>query len=119
MTSTAPAGILPEVQRRNSNFRCKHLLAIMQCIPSGEFETAEYLEKRKPKLDERFITTIEGRDFVYYSGLLDLGPSEGTHQAQCGDPSIPFEGERQHRHLQSSGRDFIRKRILGHRGCQS
>ncbi len=53
-------------------FKCKHILAVMGCVPNGEFETAEYLEKRRPKLDERFITTIEGKDFVYYSGLLDL-----------------------------------------------
>lgn len=53
--------------KTENNFRCKHLLAIMQCIPSGELETAEYLEKRKPKLDDRFVTTIEGHDFVYYS----------------------------------------------------
>lgn len=53
-------------------FKCKHILAVMNCVPYGEFETAEYLEKRRPKLDERFITTIEGKDFVYYAGLLDL-----------------------------------------------
>jgi len=63
--------------KTDTNFRCKHLLAVMQCIPSGEFETAEYLEKRKPKLDERFITTIENREFVYYAGLLDLAHQKG------------------------------------------
>jgi predicted nucleic acid-binding Zn finger protein len=58
--------------KTDPNFRCKHILAVMQCVPQGEFEASEYLEKRRPKLDERFITTIEGKDFVYYAGLLDL-----------------------------------------------
>jgi len=53
-------------------FKCKHILAVMSCVPNGEFEISEYMEKRRPKLDERFITTIEGKDFVYYAGLLDL-----------------------------------------------
>jgi hypothetical protein len=49
----------------------------MNCVPNGEQEKAQFLERRKPKLDERFITTIENKDFVLYAGLLDLGHQKG------------------------------------------
>ena len=52
-------------------FACKHILSVMQC--ETDAEKARYLEKIKPKLDERFITTIEGQSFVRIHGLLDLG----------------------------------------------
>jgi hypothetical protein len=55
--------------KNDPNFQCKHVLAALSCVMT---EQAEFLEKKKPKLDERFIKTIEGRDFVLYSGLLDL-----------------------------------------------
>jgi predicted nucleic acid-binding Zn finger protein len=55
--------------KNDPNYQCKHILAVLSCVMT---EQAEFLEKKKPKLDERFIKTIEGRDFVLYSGLLDL-----------------------------------------------
>jgi hypothetical protein len=58
------------------NFRCKHILAILGCIPDGA-EKKSFLEKRKPKLDERFIKNIEGKDFVLYAGLLDISHQKG------------------------------------------
>jgi hypothetical protein len=57
--------------KTDPNFRCKHVLAVINCLPN-DMEKAEFLEKRKPKLDERFIKEIDGQDFVKYAGLLDL-----------------------------------------------
>ena len=61
-------------QRSNKDpqFKCKHLLAVMNSIPRNEVLEAHILEKRKSKLDERFIKTIDEKDFVLYAGLLDL-----------------------------------------------
>jgi hypothetical protein len=62
---------------QDPDFRCKHLLAIMNCLPEGKTERQEFLKKRQPRLDERFIKTIEGKEFVVYAGLLDLAHQKG------------------------------------------
>ena len=58
------------------NFRCKHLMSIINCVPEGVDKKA-FLKKRQPKLEERFIKNIEGKDFVLYAGLLDLAHQKG------------------------------------------
>jgi len=58
--------------KNDPEFRCKHILAVMNSIPRDEVMEAQLLERRKPKLDERYIKTIDGKDFVLYAGLLDL-----------------------------------------------
>ena len=58
------------------NFRCKHIMAILNCVPEG-VERKSFLEKRKPKLEEKFIKEIEGKSFVLYAGLLDLAHQKG------------------------------------------
>ena len=58
--------------KNDPNFKCKHILAVMNSIPRNEVMETQFMEKRKPKLDERFIKQVEGKDFVLYSGLLDL-----------------------------------------------
>ena len=40
-------------------------------------EKKAFLKKRQPKLDERFIKNIEGKDFVLYAGTPGPGPSKG------------------------------------------
>jgi len=58
--------------KSDPSFKCKHLLAVMNSVPRNQVLEAQFLEKRKPKLDERFIKTIDGKEFAIYAGLLDL-----------------------------------------------
>ena len=55
-------------------FICKHILAVHS---NGNGHPVLPVEKDKPKLDERFVMTIQGREFVRYSGLLDLAHQRG------------------------------------------
>ena len=68
--STCTCGDYAKGSKTDPQFKCKHILAIMNS--EHDFEKAHFLEKAKPKLDERFLITIEGQDFVKYAGLLDL-----------------------------------------------
>jgi hypothetical protein len=63
--------------KADAEFKCKHILAVFNAIPTGDINTANLLKKKLPKLDERFIMTLEGKDFVKYPGLLDLGHQKG------------------------------------------
>ena len=75
--------------KTDSNFRCKHIMAVNSCIPEGDVETAQFLDKKKPKLDERFITEIEGNEFVKYPGLLDLGHQKGILKIEVESLQLP------------------------------
>jgi len=68
--SMCTCGDYAKGSKTDPQFKCKHILAIMNS--EHDFEKAHFLEKAKPKLDERFLITIEGQDFVKYAGLLDL-----------------------------------------------
>ncbi len=63
--------------KKDSNFRCKHMLSVMNAIPKREVENARFCEKSVPKLDDRFMTNIKGKDFVLYAGVLDLATQKG------------------------------------------
>ena len=54
--------------KKDSEFQCKHILAVLNCVSSGDIVNGRFLENSKPKLDERFIITIEGQDFVNFWG---------------------------------------------------
>ena len=56
--------------KNDPQFKCKHILAVMNC--EHDSEKARFLEKAQPKLDPRFIVQIDNQDFVKYAGLLDL-----------------------------------------------
>jgi predicted nucleic acid-binding Zn finger protein len=63
--------------KKDSNFRCKHMLSVMNAIPKREVENAMFCEKHTPKLDDRFMINIKGKDFVLYAGVLDLATQMG------------------------------------------
>ncbi|RJR43948.1 MAG: hypothetical protein C4576_13580 [Desulfobacteraceae bacterium] len=77
--------------RNDPSFKCKHIAAVEGCVPSGEFETAQFLDRRKPKLDERFIMSLEGNDFVKYAGLLDLGHQKGIMKIEVDVLQFPSD----------------------------
>jgi hypothetical protein len=75
--------------RQDPNFRCKHIVSVQNCVSEGDLESGKFFERKKPKLDERFITTIDGKDFVMYPGLLDLGHQKGILKIEVEPFQLP------------------------------
>jgi predicted nucleic acid-binding Zn finger protein len=75
--NTCTCGDFAKNSKKNPNFNCKHIMSVMNCIPTGEVENGKFLEKLVPKLDDRFLTNIKGKDFVLYAGVLDLATQKG------------------------------------------
>jgi hypothetical protein len=74
--------------RSEPDFRCKHLIALFQ-TDKGQMLQTEFLDKKKAKLDDRFITEIEGNEFVKYPGLLDLGHQKGILKIEVESLQLP------------------------------
>jgi len=74
--------------KSDPDFKCKHLIALFQ-TDKGQMLQTEFLDKKKAKLDERFITEIEGNEFVKYPGLLDLGHQKGILKIEVDPIQIP------------------------------
>ena len=74
---------------KNPNFKCKHLLSVMNCLATGDVHTGQFLERARPRLDERWIIEIEGNQFVKYAGLLDLGHQKGISQIEVEPLQLP------------------------------
>ena len=55
--------------KNDSDFKCKHILAVFNALATGDITSGTFIEKVKPKLDERFIKSIKGREFCLYAGL--------------------------------------------------
>ena len=75
--SSCTCGDFAKNSKKDPNFRCKHILSVLNAIPNKEIENARFCEKHVPKLDDRFITNIKGKDFVLYAGVLDLATQKG------------------------------------------
>ncbi len=86
---TCSCGDFVRGTKTDPTFRCKHIISVYNCIPTGEVQYGQILERAKPKLDERWLTTIEGREFVKYPGLLDLGHQKGIAQIEVEVIQLP------------------------------
>lgn len=72
---------------RQPDFRCKHIIAAMNT--NGNAQEVKYLQRYKPKLDKQFITQFQGKDFVLYSGLLDLAHQKGIRRINVDVEQFP------------------------------
>jgi ribosomal protein L12E/L44/L45/RPP1/RPP2 len=61
----------------------------MNSVPLGEIENGCFLEKKRPKLDERWIIEIEGSQFVKYAGLLDYAHQIGIGSIEVEPLQLP------------------------------
>ena len=68
-------------RKNDPNFMCKHLIAIHDC--DNVFDEGMMLDRKHPKLDQRFIKNISGRDFCLYAGLLDYAHQKGLLKLAC------------------------------------
>jgi len=75
--------------KRDPDFKCKHILAVMNTIPTGQVEKGCFLEKRQPKLDERWIIEIDKNQFVKYAGLLDYAHQIGISSIEVEPLQLP------------------------------
>jgi len=75
--TSCTCGDFAKNSKKDPNFQCKHMLAVLNAIPKREIENARFCEKSVPKLDDRFMTNIKGKDFVLYAGVLDLATQKG------------------------------------------
>jgi hypothetical protein len=73
---TCACGDYARGSKSDPAFRCKHILAVLQC-DGNELVNTEYLMRKRPALDERFIKNIKGKDFAVYAGVLDLAHQMG------------------------------------------
>ena len=55
---------------KDPTFLCKHILAVIN--GNGNIRNVDIAGQGKPRLDERFIKIIDGKEFALYAGLLDL-----------------------------------------------
>ena len=87
--ASCTCGDFAKNSRKDSNFRCKHILSVINSVPLGEIENGCFLEKKRPKLDERWIIEIDNKQFVKYAGLLDYAHQIGIGSIEVEPLQLP------------------------------
>jgi len=80
----------PDFQKnvgKSSSYVCKHILAVIDC--NGDAIGIDPMAHEKSKLDKRFIMSVSGKDFVLYSGLLDLAHQKGLKKISVSPEQFP------------------------------
>jgi hypothetical protein len=87
--TSCTCGDFAKNSRKDPNFRCKHIISVINSVPAGDVENGCFLEKKRPKLDERWIIEIEGNQFVKYAGLLDYAHQIGISSIEVEPLQLP------------------------------
>jgi predicted nucleic acid-binding Zn finger protein len=80
---------------KDPTFKCKHVMAVMNSITDNDLENVRYLERWRPKLDEKFIMKIDDKDFVLYAGLLDVAHQKNLCSVDVELIQFPSEENKQ------------------------
>ena len=95
----------PDYARHASSdpaYQCKHIQAVMQADGTKTF-TLQPAQSTKPKLDEHFIKNIQGKEYVLFAGLLDLGHQKGILKLEVEAVQYP---------VKDNGYEAITKAVL-------
>lgn len=60
-------------------------------LDSQEADAQAAVQDHRPRLDERFLINIQGKDFVLYTGLLDLAHQHGLLKLEVEQIQVPLK----------------------------
>lgn len=83
---TCTCGDFTMTIQKDPKYRCEHILAVQNS--NGDDVD---LGPVKPKLDERFIKDIRGRQFVVYAGVLDVAHQKGLRGIEVDAVQFPTQ----------------------------
>lgn len=78
------------LSKDNPTYRCEHILAVLS-TDADMISSLTPVDTKTPKLDERFIANINGKEFALYAGLLDLGHQKGIRRIEVEAVQFPNE----------------------------
>ncbi len=67
--------------KNDPDYKCKHILAALNA-EADSIHHADFNGSKKPKLEKRYITSLHGKDFVLYAGILDLAHQRGLQKLE-------------------------------------